>query len=303
MFISGEAMEWVTIKAPKKLCLYDIDEKATLETYAFLSQLDRLPNDNYVKLDLSDVKKVTAAAVLYLFANVISKQLYISNNFYSVILPKNTDVQSQFECTGLQTALKQGGTKKIERMWCDKNSNFLCGNNKNISGFLGKIRKLTGLSTLPQNLGTALKETFLNINHHAYNGPTNLVDVTWFSYFDQGEDDKGKYITALIADRGRGIPQTIKQTFPDFNNKRDCFCIEHAMLAGVTSTLEDGRGEGSVNIQRPVELAKQGQKDSLLLLSGKGHFFLEKQKNTLPLTLKEMDYSLFGSIIEWRLYY
>ena len=296
-------MDWIEVTAPKVLCLYDLNENNTNIYYKFLEQLDKLPKNNFVQLDLSNVERVSAAAALYLFAHVIGRQLYISNNFYKFKLPKNPNVVSVFKSTGLDTVLKPGGTKKIKKLWQNDKIQFLCGNNNDVPNFLKRIRTLTGHSVLPQNLGTALKETFLNINHHAYSGPSNLVHVTWFSYFHQSEDANGKYLAALIADRGIGIPTTIRKSFSKFRYQKDCYCIEKAMLQGVTSTNEMGRGQGSVNIQRPVQLAEIDQKDSLLIISGKGQFELEKKIHELNVKMKEMECSIIGSILEWRLYY
>lgn len=173
------------------------------------------------------------------------------------------------------------------------------------------FRKNSEISALPTKLTTALRETFLNINHHAYNGPSNKVRITWWCYHFTSTDKNGKYLVAIIIDRGMGIVNQIRRAFPEYRAKiarpgsslyvkDDSECIEYAMQESVTSTLENGRGKGSEDIKKPVTLNND---DILYIMSNQGCYRYKtvNQKEEIKLINFENDFK--GTLVEWKLYF
>ncbi|WP_440875014.1 hypothetical protein [Thalassotalea sp. PLHSN55] len=287
-----------TVTSPKKLCLYNPDRIE--DTIEFFNEIESLSNNpNYaVTIDLSDLKYINSATATYLFALVSAMQAYVSIDYFKITQPKNKELKRVFSDTGLHTALKPGGKSKLKKLW--KNSNFLCGNNNDRAKFLAEIRKRLDLNALPPKLITAIKETLLNIHHHAYQGPTKLLDYTWWCYFQIRKDDKGSYLSAVILDRGSGIPFNIRNELPLFEHQSDSACLKHAMTEFVTTTKEKGRGRGSKDIQSPIYSNKN---DVLLIISDKVSYAyydetIQNGKTTLDLTQ-----AFKGTLVEWKLYY
>jgi hypothetical protein len=289
------------ILSPPNLCFY---KKGVREnTIRFFNAIETYPKSkqHFVKIDFSDLEYITAAAVTYLFALFTGTQLYISNNYYSYKLPKNKETKDLFINSGLHSALKAGGTNKIKKLW--KNSPFICGNNQDASKFVNILKKRSNVSPLPTNLSSAIRETFLNINHHAYFGPSNLVLITWWCYFYTGKDNHGNFLSAVIVDRGMGIPDSIKRAFINYHHQRDSKCLEYAMQAKVSSTKENGRGKGSENIKKPVVLNNLTSNDSLMIMSGEGCYIYSQENLIENIEVIEMKNRYKGTLVEWKLYY
>jgi hypothetical protein len=287
--------------SPTHLCLYNGQYREN--TLRFFTAVESYPKTehHFIRLDFSDLEYISAAAVTYLFAMVTAMQIYISNNYYSFKLPKNKKTKELFIGSGLHVALKKGGIRKVKSLW--KESPFLCGNNKDASKFVNVLKKRSNVSPLPQNLSSAIRETFLNINHHAYFGPSNLVDITWWCYFSTDSDSNGNFISAVIVDRGMGIPESIKRAFMSYNQARDSKCLEYAMQETVTSTKEKGRGKGSENIKKPISLNRLTTHDKLLVMSGEGCYRYCQTNLSQNVDVNELKNRLRGTLVEWKLYY
>ena len=113
-----------------------------------------------------------------------------------------------------------------------------------------------------------------------------------------------KYLIATIVDRGIGIPYKIRKAFPHESlGFEDGDCISYAMKESISSTKENGRGKGSVNIKKPVILSKLTCDDLLLIVSNKSIYnFSYKDKVEVEETNSLIN-SIQGTLIEWRLYY
>jgi hypothetical protein len=287
-----------TVTSPKQLCFY---QKNLIEnTIEFFNKIESLSkNPSYaVTIDFSNLKYINSGTATYLFALVSAMQVYVSIEYFEIIQPQDKELKKVFSKTGLHAALKPGGKSKLKKLW--ENSDFLCGNNKDRTKFLAELRKRLSVTSLPPKLITAVKETLLNIHHHAYQGPTNILDYTWWCYFQTRTDKNGKYLAAVIIDRGSGIPFNIKNEFHLFKNQTDSACLKHAMTEFVTTTKEKGRGRGSKDIQSPISLNKE---DVLLIISDRVAYMycddtIENGKKTIDLNQR-----FKGTLVEWKLYY
>lgn len=293
--------EKIVIKTPNALCLYD--GVLISGTLTFLDELERVPKRSnlFIVIDFSELEYISAAVAVYIFALITSNQFYISNNIFTFKLPKSRSVRELFEGSGLSEAIKKGGSAKINRLW--KDSPFVCGGNSDIVRFLTVLRERAGVEPLPIKLGAAVRETCLNIYHHAYGGPSRIIKLIWWSYFYLDEDEGGRFLNAIILDRGKGIPKTIKEAFPLYMSQDDSECIKHAMIPSITSTLLSDRGKGSIDIQKPVKINNLSKNDKLMIISNAGKYIYTCNNGHESEDTIELPDSLKGTIVQWKLYF
>lgn len=295
-------MNKYVIPAPTHLCLYD--SAHVNHTIFFFNNISNITNKKdtiKVCIDFSQLIKLTAAAANYMFSFFTYFQIEKNNNILNFKLPKNPEMKRLFINAGFARAIRAGGIKKIENLWDD--SSFICGNNQDVSKLLTVIKQRSNMSNLPKKLTAAIRETLLNINHHAYNKDMSNETITWWCYFHLGDDESGKYLSAVIFDRGEGIPSRIRRAFPYQRNNFDDECISYAMIESVTSTKELGRGKGSVDMKNPIKFNNISTKDQLFVISLKGKYSYEFIDGNDKVDTGMLDYALNGTMIEWILYY
>ena len=142
---------------------------------------------------------------------------------------------------------------------------------------------------VPRALIDGINEAILNVSHHAYAGyPVNAVK-RWWQFCHKTSDNRFRF---FIFDSGVGIARS----FRDINNLGgDSDMIIHAMKRGISSTKLPGRGNGSVNIKKPVEKLINSK---LLVISDKGLYKLFEQSKEETANL---DFSIGGTLIGWEL--
>lgn len=299
----GTSKTPVVLKSPESLCLYS--EENTANTIQFLNKIRAFEADQHDRLivDLSNLSKLTAAAATLLFAYITNLQISYRINAVDVRLPEDKDTRQRIVSSGLYKALKPGGGKKLDNMWSDKEPRFLCGNNKKKNDFLSIISKTLIENESPRILTTAIAETLLNVHHHAYQDKDK--SITWWSYSHFDSDKHGKFIVCVVVDMGVGIANRIKSAFPLLRVHDDSLCIERAMERSVSSTMINGRGQGSVNIKRPVSNFNLSGNDKLLIVSGTGTMaYIFQDEIFKSITADRMqNAAIRGTMIEWKLYY
>lgn len=289
----------IYVKSPQCLCLYFSEH--IVDTTKFFDSLNRekLNSKKKVSVDLSELKHITAGAAVYLFALITDYQVEVKTNFFEIIWPKDKETLELFRLSGLFKLLKPGGINKFKDIFND-NTNFFCGTHKDVSLCKDVIRKRSRDETLSVLLDAALEETFVNINHHAYNN-VNKKKISWWCYFLIKEDEEGNYLNATICDLGLTIPYTMRNYKTFYSMDTDSQKIAAAMTEAVTSTHIKGRGKGSADIQFPVEY-KKCDNSCLFIYSGGGSYF--KGGKSLPIDYGLINiYPLKGTVFEWRLYY
>ena len=291
------------INSPKYLCFYDPNTvESTIDFFNRLEHFSKIDGIR-VLLDFSALEDMTAAAAAYLFSIISAHHVYIDSYMYSVNLPKDKRMKDLFIISGLRDALRNGGENKLKKLW--KTSDFVCGGSSDRTTFLKYLRKRMNVDTLPFKLGAAVRESLMNVSHHAYGGPSDLVPILWWCYTQLGEDKNGSYLSAVIVDRGEGIPPKIARNFPLYKYQTDSEKIKYAMQKSVTTTGEKGRGKGSANIKRPISENITSINDHVLVLSGNGQYNYRHDKKTEILIERTINsqWSLKGTVVEWRIYY
>lgn len=299
---SGTHSDRVQVKAPEVLCIYR--EEYHDETLAFLDEFDTYIFNEflYVELDLSEVKEITAAAALVLFAKVTRCQSCLPAGAYrfpdqviSIIHPKMKAVKARFVSSGLWAAIKPGGQKKLERLWSDWDNPYKTGNDpsRQFEDIIGHLRQEFGV--LPTRIVGALQECYLNIAHHAYesfkadSGFNEFMIGRWWQYASINPVS-GK-MAIIIYDMGAGIPATIRSIQGGVS---DCTSIQYAMRPGVTRFNIQGRGKGFSDIKRPID--SNASAEYLLVYSGRGEV---AYKSGQILKEDSHTHSIGGTLIEW----
>ncbi|MEC8904543.1 MAG: hypothetical protein VX952_08600 [Pseudomonadota bacterium] len=297
----------VTLDAPENICLYD---EYFNETVLFLAKLDKIERDPRIQiiLEMRDVIFISAGAITKLFNAVAERQLQVSPSHVVVNLPVDKNIRELLRTNGFIKAVMQGGKGKLDALW--ESSNFVCGSQRDITKFLQKIRALAKRETLPNHLGVAIKESLINVNHHAYVA-NSKPKTTWWSYIYVGREGDRQYLATVIVDNGKGIANSIRPHVYELTRVKDNrwvhgdgYCIKTAMQESVTSTHEPGRGKGSEDIKRPVLVKSALGQHHLLVLSGSGKYTYEIDENgEVQEQFEELEHRCTGTLIEWFLYF
>lgn len=295
------------ITSPTYLCLYNELHYDTV--LSFLNEIDSAVflKDKPTVIDLSGVEYVSAAAVTALFTKIATKQLTVRPNCFKITLPENKDIKKLLRRTGFIKAINPGGRSKLEKLWFS--TNFLCGDESNTSDYVQKIKEHSGRDQLPSKLATAIRETLLNIAHHAYKKYQQKPSVHWWSYFQLGEDECGEFLTTVIVDTGQTIPSSISPIvhgtiFKSMHIVDDSGYILYAMQESVTSTKIFGRGKGSTDMKKPVEKDISLGTERLFIVSRYGRYhYSNNDTGTIEESYSEMARPFMGTLIEWKLYF
>lgn len=272
--------------------------RARSKTLELLKTLESLGSRRFL-LDFTECSSICALTALYLFALVSARQKFVSRKICTIRLPRDRTLRKEMEVIGFVDALSVAKKGNLSALW-DK-SNFVCGDITNSAELLKAIKRELRLNQLPLKLSSAIKETCLNVFHHAYGKPTRLIKVQWWSYFYKDTDENGEYLDIGICDRGLGIPLTIKKLYP-LGNPDDSFLIKEAMRKSVTSTGRSDRGKGSLDIIKPIKFMKNSS-DKLLVLSGNSGIYYKMIDGKIEdLKLPQLKNSIRGTIVQWRLY-
>ncbi|MGR6861962.1 hypothetical protein ACU5EH_17510 [Aliivibrio salmonicida] len=290
------------IKSPNCLCLYR--NESVIETNKFFFGINSSIRNKSkrIKIDLSDLRIITAGAAVYLFALLTYSQTDIRPNLFNIIWPKDKSVKKLIVDTGLFKLLQSQKKDKLQTIFND-DSSFFCGVHKDIDKCKDVIRKRIGCVELSVLLDSALQETFLNINHHAYENVSNR-NITWWCYAVLGEDESGNYLSTTVCDLGMTIPYTMRDVKAMYKIRTESESISYAMIERMTSTNDKDRGKGSSDIQSPINYT-ECENSYLFINSGLGRYYMGKKKidgGVIDFNLINK-YKLHGTVVEWRLYY
>lgn len=292
----------VYIKAPEVLCLYR--DEFHDDALDFFDEFDTRVFNNlmYVELDFSELKEITAAAALVLFAKITRCQSCLPPGYFSfpdqiitILPPEDKRVKAILSGTGLWSAIKPGGQKKLDKLWEDKSNPYKTGNDpsRQFSQVVEDLRNRIGV--MPRRIVAAIQESYLNIAHHAYESfkedPlfNKFMIGRWWQYAHL--NSKTGRLSIIIYDMGSGIPNTIRSIQKGVS---DCACIQYAMKPGVTRLNLQGRGKGFEDIKRPIDT--NASAEYLLVYSGKGEVVYRSGQ-----IAKEYSHShsMGGTLLEW----
>lgn len=241
-------------------------------------------------IDMSNVTSLNAGAALLLFSFITSAQLVNQRgDFVRITLPTDTDLKKRIRSSGLWDAVRNGTGRKLDKNW-NTDNNFQSGYDpeKHLELTLELLERKWG--QLPPHLSVAINEAMLNISQHAYvtNNP-NAVKRWWQYIFIRNNE-----LHFLIFDKGIGIPDSFR--LQNLHNRlNDRKIIELAMQRWVSSTGTKGRGNGSMNIQKPVSKVEH---DTLIILSHSGAYEYYKDGKT---KLIQLPLKLAGTLLMWKI--
>jgi hypothetical protein len=296
----------ISIKSPEKLCIYE--DQWSYITYQFLDYIHKVIFEYKISLtvDFSDLKNLSAAASLLVFARITKCQICIHEpSAIKVIPPEDKEARKMFTQSGLWAGVKSGGISKVRKL-IDSNNQYMSGSNAPIENY-SKVLVATILNLINQGVKfntqavhtftRGVQEAILNVDYHAYdNAPLSkqfeeLGDSRWWqcSWLDKINNQ----LVFIIYDDGTGIVNSLKEQFPTLS---DSEVLEKAMTIGVTKTLEPSRGKGSGNI---IKTSCEFPNSHLVIMSGVGYYLHDEN----GVTLKELPFNLHGTIVQWVLHY
>ena len=312
-------MKTKIIKAPEFICIYNLAYIYTTYDLLYKINSEVFDNDVIVHLDLSDVKLITAAASVLLFATVNTCQLANKNpNQIRCIFPKDKVNEAGHNCivkTGLARALHSGSILKLKDLVTSEvyfQSEINAG--RHISHTVDFLTSKVDLSAEQfEMLSSAITEAMLNVSHHAYKDPTFIGPIAEcpihpkkeFLVDRQGErwwqcawyNEQDKIWVFIICDLGLGIPETYLANKP--NNKEPFSTIlKEAFTIGNSRYIGQGRGNGSENIKSPVGLSCK-KTESLLVYSGGIRY--EYNSEMEEPKVNDLNKFFSGTLVEWTL--
>lgn len=285
--------------APPQLCCYGNVQMSM----AFFQNIEKqvFINERYVELDFSQTVHITAAAALYLVSvvtkcqNCAPKNIMYPHIVVSYKFPPDDIKWRLFDSTGILEIIKPGGKKKLDQVWEDLSNPFQTGNDpaKQFPRMLDWYRSLD-IGPVPQKLHSAVQEGYLNIKQHAYDKhmTVDFLKYRWWLY--AVHDSTLNRVAFLLLDRGLGIPRHVN--LPEGAKSNDVGRIAIAMQKGWSSTGEPGRGRGTENIRKPINL--KDNDDRLMVMSGMGKYNYIKGSDP---RLEPLPVNFQGTLIEWSL--
>lgn len=298
----------IHFESPNRLCIYD--ENFSYQTYIFVSYIEELVFEHKIgiTIDLSNLEYISAAASLLLFAKVSKCQLCVKQpDSINIVQPRNKDMRALFQISGLWSAIKPGGTSKIERL-IESNNLYLSGSNSAYEN-IQKVLNSTMVNLTEQNVELnknnkmlftrGISEAILNVCYHAYSDTAlanQFPEISNGRWWQCCWLNKKQQFVFIIFDDGDGIPNSIKKAFEDRENETDDKLIEFAMTKGVSKTQSPERGLGSNDM---IQTSCVFPNSHLLIFSGRGYYRYENSK----VFTKEMPFELNGTLTEWVLDY
>ncbi|AMJ87029.1 MULTISPECIES: hypothetical protein [Alteromonas] len=258
----------------------------TLSDISYCANVVKIP----IHVDMSKVEHINAQAAILLFSHITSAQLVNrKSDFVKITLPSDLKTRKLVRNSGLWEAIRNGTDRKLDKNWLTVN-NFQSGYDpdKHLESTLELIEQKWG--SLPRHLGSAINEAMLNIKQHAYSiNPPDAIKRWWqYIYIKNNE------LHFLIFDKGLGIPDSFRLQRQQLKTP-DEDIIAYAMKRWVTSTNVNGRGNGSMNIKRPVS---DIEKDTLLIYSHNGgyEYHTDGKVRCFKLPVK-----LAGTLLAWKI--
>lgn len=303
----------VKLVAPVNFCVYRREYRK--DTSKYLSAINRIAymQKGNVVIDLSKVEYLSAAAALLLFAIVNRAQLCAfqqkRRQTIQPIFPKkkdNPEGHRYIVSSGLSKALVSGTFDKLEGLTKEINLFQSSTNAHEHSSFTSVFLARQAKFTQEQHflLTSAISEAMLNVSHHAYNSPGFSKDVElmggdrWWqcAWFNPGKDK----VVFILCDLGMGITRSITRSYTLPNESpEEISAVMGAMTQGVTCTGDNGRGNGSEDIKRPIGEGCDLEKETLLILTGHTQYYYTSTKPDPICTY--VDDELQGTLIEWSL--
>jgi hypothetical protein len=305
------------LKPPNELCIYNSSKAGP--SFAFFDKINELAvkKGNQLLIDLSDVKEITAAASLVLFATANTAQLWAkTSNNVLFRFPREEKNPEGYLCiikTGLARALHSGSEEKLRDLVVK--GIFFQSSTNPAAHLISTLKFLTKEVDFTDDqmmlLSSGISEAMLNVSHHAYKDPLNnnkdaihkskewlveRIGERWWQCAWYDELDKSWVF--IICDLGIGIPKSFKNknyidsVFEVPGYLRDAFTLGASRYDG------GGRGNGSEDMKRLIT-SFGSYEESLLVYSGGAQYYFSS-KMTTP-NIDHLSHYFHGTLIEWTL--
>jgi hypothetical protein len=283
----SESPKRLQVKFPEKLCIYT-EHYRDICLYILSILTTKAATKNEVFLDLSHVKQFSAAGAVALFARVTSLQITTGRDaLITTLPPKDYRAKKLFNQSGLWSALKPGGKRKLGKLW-DTDIRFKSGTDQS-KHLDPTLELIDSLVSPPARLKEAIQEALLNITQHAYSDINNQQIVKrWWQYCTL-DREQGRF-NFVLSDLGMTIPKK----FYNPCNMSDADLLVEAMKLGITSTGSPWRGKGSKNIKDPVESKIN---DKLIVISRMGLYIYNTSQQPEEAIILPTAYN--GTLIAW----
>ncbi|WP_337228459.1 hypothetical protein [Proteus faecis] len=295
---------------PSVICIYKVQYKN--ETLKFFNKIERLlyEENKRIQIDLSKVEKTTAMASVLFFAIINRAQITLNDSkIVQFIWPqksKNFTGHQNIIATGLSKALLAGSFKDLDYLTRDRRL-FQSSIIPDLQLMETRQLLLDMMQTNPLSeeqiylLSAAIGEAMINVKHHAYeldakSSKEFLGGSRWWqcSWYDVNKDA----LHFIICDLGCGISRSYKNCnqLDKIDNENEV--VKEALSEGFSRFINQGRGNGSEDIKRPIEHSCI-KSDFLLIYTGNVKYTYYKEENEPEICCTNVKEFMPGTIVEW----
>lgn len=284
----------IELNVTEPLCVYNTQRDYTLNLMRNISGYvvgHRKP----VKVSLKECPKITAGALLILFAEVSRARIATENNdLITIELPESNSLRTMLDNIGWSAAITANFRDYPTLM--EKNCSFQTAS-KPHEAMESIFNLLTNskveLSSPESKMFTkGVNEAILNVFNHAYSHEDYPLDGIGRRWWQACWIDHNNSLVYLIFDLGQGITNSLPKSYDDETIPEH---ITRAMKLGITCTGDSKRGKGSENIKNATDIKDKstlfiGSKNALYTkLAGK-----EAQASECLLPFN-------GTLAEWQI--
>ncbi|EGR2016759.1 ATP-binding protein [Vibrio cholerae] len=304
----------VFLVAPSFIDYYN---KSTFDkTNKFINDIvDVVRNENRkVFIDFSQTKKISAAAMLSLLAevDVLTKQSVHGKYAISFNHPKDEKTESILKQIGFYELVgkEMRDTKEFDDVTFWRYCSGSCSEAIIAKPIFDELSETLKGTQGSKKLYRGFVEAMSNSVEHAYLDDSVHCEedrtAKWWAF----AGIKNNELAVVICDKGVGIPRTLPKTqgVDKINDLLETLGYKHhkvtdgkyikaATSLTKTRTLERHRGKGLTDIKAVIDSIGKG---SLLIFSNKGEFRYKAQK-TLDGVIMDHKTSVSGTIIEWTI--
>lgn len=246
-----------------------------------------------IKLDLTNINKVTIEAIMYLLA--------IANN----IKKKNHQVTGNYpECDVTRNIFRESGFEKFvrseyrdqyyvnEKMFkISTGSTIDTESGRKLIEFLDKNGVIKG-SKISKDIYRMVIELMGNTNNHAYSIDSPFINK-WYLYAEKRQDNK---ISLVFLDTGSGIPTTIRRKISDITRDDKDLIASAFDGENRTRTRQSNRGLGLPEIK---SINRSGSIQNLKIISCNGRVdMMTKSEDYDKINISK---KMIGTLFYWEI--
>ena len=298
--------KYLKIKAPKEFKIGKVKFRRKLIAFIENFRTNYAMNRNWVCIDFSETKRMSAEGTLIFFAELSRlRRLTAGQNLrLRCIAPRNTKVAQVLKQVGIFDLLnfrkRLSPTFSDVIFWRAASGREVRGAEyDNVLGsYDGRIADVLG-----QKFFRGLTEAMTNCHHHAYikTRPDGLgaekEPREWWMF----SQEKEGWLSVVFCDLGIGIPGSLPVTKPNiwqriqttFGQDLDAHAIQEAIAFSKTRTGSYHRGKG---LKQLIDVVSSVPGGEVSIFSNKGCFSL----NSGIENIFQFKDSILGTLIHWK---